>query len=349
MIELIDQTVDEGLNLGLPVKNIKSTLQIIKKYSVNTVEISLCNWKKNNMDLSKDTIKNLLRCKVNASVEEIVQAKQIGFSKITVNWSHSYEDSSLLNLKNVLCEAKNAFQEVYICIQNASSFPVEELSCYFEIILSYKIKGFIYGDEDSILEPLKVYTNMKALKRIIPCIVEFHGHNGYGLATANSLAALKAGIVYVSTSVSGIGFHGHAAMEEVLMAAKHLWKWCQVPSGKSIAPDFSKLLSYMGISLPEDKAIIGNNVFAHESGIHVDGVFKNPLLYEVIKPEEVGLTRKLVIGKHSGIASVKAKFLQWNINLDEEKAVEMLNKAKEIAVAQKGALSDDQLHKLYAS
>ncbi|WP_246615321.1 homocitrate synthase/isopropylmalate synthase family protein [Clostridium thailandense] len=349
MIELIDQTVDEGLNLGLAAQNIKSTLQIIKKYSVETVEISLCNLEKSSIDFPRDTIKNLLRCKVNASAQEIVKAKQIGFSKITVNWSHSYEESSLLNLKNVLCEAKNAFQEVYIYIQNASSFTLEELSCYFEIILSYKIKGFIYGDEDSSLEPLKVYTNMKTLKRLIPCMLEFHGHNGYGLATANSLAALKAGIVNVSTSVSGIGFHGHAAMEEVLMAAKHLWKWYQVPSGKSIAPDFAKLLAYMGISLPGDKAIIGNNVFAHESGIHVDGVFKNSLLYEVIKPEEVGLTRKLVIGKHSGIASVKAKFLQWNINLDEEKAVEMLNNIKEIAVAQKGALSDEQLHKLYAS
>jgi homocitrate synthase NifV len=151
----------------------------------------------------------------------------------------------------------------------------------------------------------------------------------------------------VATAVGGIGLPNHAAMEEVLMAVKHLWKQDQVSSGSSLTADCKEILSYMGIQLPVDKALIGRDVFAHESGIHVDGITKNPLIYEVIQPEEVGQTRQLIIGKHSGTASLKVKFLQWNLELDQAEALRMLERVRRIASLQKSPLSDLQLRHLY--
>lgn len=103
----------------------------------------------------------------------------------------------------------------------------------------------------------------------------------------------------------------------------------------------------LGVELSVNKAIIGRDIFAHESGIHVDGVIKNPKIYEAFAPEEVGLARQLIIGKHSGTASLKAKFLEWNVRLTEAGANLLLKEVRRVAVKQKCPLSDVQLKQLY--
>ncbi|MCL6456793.1 MAG: hypothetical protein K6T85_02185, partial [Gorillibacterium sp.] len=142
-------------------------------------------------------------------------------------------------------------------------------------------------------------------------------------------------------------FKGRAAMEEVLMAVRHLWKESLGPSGQTLADDCAAILIPLKIQVDGDKAVIGRNVFAHESGIHVDGVSKNSELYEMIRPEEVGLTRQIVIGKHSGTASLKYKFKEWNVELEQGAAVLMLEQVREMAERQKSPLSDVQLKELY--
>jgi len=347
MVMVVDQTVNEALRLGMSIETIKMMIPFFKKYSIETVDVSLRHLQKYGGSLSRAFALPLLRCKIRSSLEEVAQVKQMGFSRVVVTWYHQSQNSSLDQLADVLAEVQKFAQESYLCIINASDFSVAELACYWTLLRRYKVKRFIYQDKASSIEPFTVCQNMDTLHRSVPCPIEFHGHNAYGLATANSLAALRSGASYVATAVSGIGVPNHAAMEEVLMAVKHLWKQDQVVSGSSLTADCMEILSHMGISLPIDKALIGRGVFAHESGIHVDGVIKNPLIYEVIQPEEVGQRRQLVIGKHSGTASLKVKFLQWNLELSQEEATGMLAKVRKIASLQKSSLSDLQLHQLY--
>jgi homocitrate synthase NifV len=346
-VAVIDQTVNEALRRDIRAKGIELMAPLLQKYSLEAVDVSLPYWAKSDIGLNRTALLHFLRCKIGATNKEIAQAREIGFSKVIIAWRHRPGIPSLSRLVSALTEAGDFDGEVYLSIENASDFSAAEMKCYWPLLVRHNVKRFIYRDQDSVLDPFRVCRDLNILQQTAPCPIEFHGHNAYGLATANSLAALRAGIGYVGTAVGGIGLPGHAAMEEVLMAVRHLWKQEQIPAGYSLAADCERILAPMGISLPVDKAIIGRGVFAHESGIHVDGIAKNPLLYEVIQPEEVGLTRQLIVGKHSGTASLKAKFRQWDLVLNRLEAVEMLEKVKDIAEAQKSPLSDGQLWQLY--
>lgn len=347
MVMVVDQTVNEALRLGVPMATINLMAPFLKKYAIETIDVSLSHLQRYGDSLEQTRLLPLLRCKIHSSLDEIAEARQMGFSRVLITWSHQSQYPSLDQLANALAKTQEFAQEIYLCIENASDLSDAELTCYWPLLLRYKVKRFIYQDKGSTMEPFRVCKNIEILQQRIPCPIEFHGHNAYGLATANSLAALRSGVTYVATAVGGIGLPNNPAMEEVLMAVKHLWKQDQVPSGSSLTADCMQILSYMGISLPVDKALIGRDVFAHESGIHVDGITKNPLLYEVIQPEEVGQTRRLVVGKHSGTASLKIKFLQWHLELDQAEAIQMLEKVRRIASLQKSSLSDLQLHQLY--
>jgi len=348
-VRVVDQTVDEALRLGASMATIKSMTSFLQKYSIETVDVSFSHLKRYGISLEQTHLLPILRCNVPPSLEQIAQVRQIGFSKVAIHWYHQSNHSSLDQLTDAFVAAREFAQEIYLCIENALDLSVSELVCYSSLLARYDVKRLIYQEQQSALDPFRVCQNIDRLQRMIPCPIEFHGHNAYGLATANSLAALKSGVSYVATAVSGIGLQGHAAMEEVLMAVKHLWKQEQIPSGMSLTKDCMQILLSIGIHLPVDKALIGRDVFAHESGIHVDGITKNPLLYEVIQPEEVGQTRQLVIGKHSGTASLKVKFAHWNLELEQAEALQMLERVRQIASLQKAPLSDLQLHQLYWS
>ncbi|HEY8805326.1 MAG TPA: hypothetical protein VIM42_09530 [Clostridium sp.] len=346
-VRIIDQTINEALRLGSGINDIELMLIKLQKYHVEVVDVYLKYWQVNYSTLKNSILLDLVRCIVNTSEKEIALAKEMGFSKVVINWSHNTKSLSLSDLFSVLTIASTFAKEVYLCIDNVSNFECNEIELYWPIIIKYGVERLIYKDNNSNMDPFRTFENLKQLKKVAPCPIEFIGNNLLGLATSNSLAAFRAGINYIGTAVGGAGLCGNAAMEEVLMALKHLWKQEKVHNGFTLANDCAEILSYMGIKLPVDKAIIGKDVFAHESGIHVDGIVKNPYLYEAIRPEEVGLNRQLIIGKHSGIASIKFKFLQWNLKLSQSEAMQLLDEIKEIAVEQKSALSDCQLQQLY--
>ena len=146
-----------------------------------------------------------------------------------------------------------------------------------------------------------------------------HTHDDFGMATANALAGIKAGATYVNTTVNGLGERaGNAALEEVVMALKYLGK---VDVGLHTSR-FRELSEYVAAAsartIPAWKSIVGTNVFAHESGIHADGVIKNPLNYEAFAPEDVGLERQIVVGKHSGSRTIYRKFQEFGLELTKQ-------------------------------
>ncbi len=143
-------------------------------------------------------------------------------------------------------------------------------------------------------------------------ILSTHNHNDLGLAVANTLAAIRAGVRQVECTINGIGERaGNAALEEAVMAMRT--RPDAVPCATGIRTEnilrTSKLLSTItGFDVQPNKAIVGRNAFAHESGIHQDGVLKNPQTYEIMTPESVGWTKSsLVMGKHSGRAAFRDK------------------------------------------
>jgi 2-isopropylmalate synthase len=136
-------------------------------------------------------------------------------------------------------------------------------------------------------------------------ILSCHCHNDLGLAVANSLAAIENGARQAECTINGIGERaGNAAMEEIVMALRTRIDHFKIGSRIDISKIYpaSRMVSMLtGLIVQRNKAIVGENAFAHEAGIHQDGIIKNPLTYEIISPEAVGVpSRSLVLGKHSG-------------------------------------------------
>jgi 2-isopropylmalate synthase len=139
-----------------------------------------------------------------------------------------------------------------------------------------------------------------------------HCHNDLGLAVANSLAAIDAGARQVECTINGIGERaGNASLEEVAVALhvrQARYSVCTNISLEKIYSTSRLLTSVTGVSVPPNKAVVGANAFAHEAGIHQDGMLKNPMTYEIIVPEKVGVPlRRLVLGKHSGRNALRAR------------------------------------------
>jgi 2-isopropylmalate synthase len=147
-----------------------------------------------------------------------------------------------------------------------------------------------------------------------------HCHDDLGMAVANSLAAVQAGARQVECTINGIGERaGNASLEEIVMAL-HVRRdrlgFATAVQTREITATSQLLSSIVGVPVPPNKAIVGANAFAHEAGIHQDGVLKNPLTYEILRPESVGAAgTRLVLGKHSGTRGVDARCRALGFNL----------------------------------
>src|SRR5690242_18514572 len=180
-------------------------------------------------------------------------------------------------------------------------------------------------------------------------VISVHCHNDLGLATANTLAAVQAGARQVEVTVNGLGERaGNASLEEVVMALRtRPTQFPELVSGvqtEQITPA-SRLVSYLtGFAIQPNKAVVGSNAFAHESGIHQDGVIKNPLTYEIMTPQSVGLSgSQLTIGKLSGRRGLQGKLRELGHDLEGDALDAIYRQAIALADSKKEVTDADLL------
>lgn len=286
-----------------------------------------------------------------ASVSTGVQAVAISISASDIHIEHKLQRDRawvLDSIKRSVDYAKSHNLYVSLNAEDASRADPEFLLEFARTGKEHGADRLRFCDTLGILDPFQTYDRVKAIIDETGLDVEMHTHNDFGLGTANALAGVRAGARYVNATVNGLGERaGNAALEEVVMALKCL-------SGLDLGIDTSRLRELSeyvaraaGRPLPVSKAIVGDNVFAHESGIHADGVIKDPRNYEAFAPEMVGMTRQLIIGKHSGSKTVKYKFMEFGITLTDEQASEILARARRMAVQVKRSLFDKELMYIY--
>jgi len=184
------------------------------------------------------------------------------------------------------------------------------------------------------------------------CVVSVHCHNDLGLATANTLAGIQAGARQAEVTLNGIGERaGNTSLEEVVMALHTRRPIFDLETGIDTTQigRMSKLVSnYTGIVVQPNKAIVGANAFAHEAGIHQDGMLKNQLTYEIMRPEMVGaLQSQLVLGKHSGRHALKVRLSELGYELDDAELRKAFARFKELADKKK-TITDADLEALVA-
>ena len=190
-----------------------------------------------------------------------------------------------------------------------------------------------------------IMNNVPNIDRVI---LSVHCHDDLGLAVANSLTAVKHGARQVECTVNGIGERaGNAALEEIVMALKvrkdYFGGLYTNVNTKEIYKSSRLLCRITGSFVPPNKAIVGDNAFAHESGIHQHGVLSNRLTYEIMNPEDVGFpaSRRIVLGKHSGRHALKQKLEEYGIKYTDEDVNRIYEKLKELADKKKEVYDED--------
>lgn len=205
-------------------------------------------------------------------------------------------------------------------------------------------------DTVGYVTPDEVFKIFDMLRNRVPnmdkAVLSTHCHDDLGMAVANSLAAVAAGAGQIECTVNGIGERaGNAALEEVVMAMKTRKDFyhCQTRIDTQRLVPISRLVSKTtGINVQRNKAIVGRNAFAHESGIHQDGMLKERTTYEIMSPEEVGFAKTdLVLGKHSGRAALADRAKTLGFHLDDEKLKTVFEQFKLLADKKKEIYDGD--------
>ena len=284
---------------------------------------------------------------IQASIDAGVKAVDVSLSVSDIHIQNKLRKSRdwvREQLKRALDFAKR--HDLYVSVggEDASRADLEFVA---ELMATAKELGadrFRFCDTLGILDPFTTYEKVKFLRQHVDFDLEVHTHNDLGMATANAIAGIKAGARFVNTTVNGLGERaGNAALEEVVMALKHA---CGVDPGIDTR-QFVGVSRFVGQAscrpVPEWKAVVGERVFSHESGLHADGVLKNPNNYEGFSPEEVGLSRYMVLGKHSGSHGLIHRLEALGIELGRLEANLLMDQVRSISQRNKRPLTDAEL------
>jgi homocitrate synthase NifV len=205
-----------------------------------------------------------------------------------------------------------------------------------------------YADTLGLLDPFSTHERLAELRAATDLDIEIHAHNDLGLATANTLAAIRAGASHASATVNGLGERaGNAALEEVVMALRHL-HGLETGVDTTTLPALSELVARASARpIAPGKCIVGAAVFSHESGIHVDGLLKDRRNYESFDPAELGRQHRIVLGKHSGSASVRAAYARLGLNPSASESQALLALIRRHVLATKREPSEHELRTFY--
>ena len=205
-----------------------------------------------------------------------------------------------------------------------------------------------FADTLGVLDPFQTYERVAALRAACDLEIEIHAHDDLGLATANTLAALRAGATHANTTVNGLGERaGNAPLEEVVMALRHLHGVGTGVDPRQLLEVSALVARASGRPVAPNKSIVGDAVFTHESGLHVDGLQKDARTYQTFPPEEIGRSHTLILGKHSGSAGVMRAYAQIGLALDDTAASRLLPRIRDHAVAAKRPPREEELRRFY--
>lgn len=277
---------------------------------------------------------------VNLSIpmSDLMLSKKLGMTR----------DQALERLRRFVSMALDAGFEVAVGGEDASRADPDHLARVGEAAAEAGAFRLRLADTVGILDP---FSTMAMVERVVAAsdiAVEFHGHNDLGLATANSLAAVRAGARHISASVNGLGERaGNTALEEIAVALGKLNNTYTGVDWRQLRLLSARVAAASGRPVPQGKPIVGSDVFSHESGIHVAAILKSPEIYQGVDPADFGREHTLVIGKHSGTASLANALDKLGHPLDPQIAPVLISLVRHHATKHKGPVSPAELENLF--
>lgn len=376
IIKIFDTTLRDGEQSPGASMNTEEKIQIalqLQRLGVDVIEAGFAAASPGDFDairriseqIDKSTVCSLARCvekDIKAAADSIALARHkrihvfLATSPIHMEYKLKMKpDEVIKRAVQAVQYAKTFMEDVEFSCEDAGRSDINFLKEVLDAVIKAGALTLNIPDTVGYRLPNEIGARIKELSDFVNgrAIISVHNHNDLGLAVANSLAAVENGARQVECTINGLGERaGNAALEEIVMAIKTRQDvfaplYTNINT-KEIYPT-SKLVSLItGIESQPNKAIVGKNAFAHESGIHQDGVLKNKETYEIIQPSDIGLDKNhLVLGKHSGRHAFKDRLHTLGYALKDEELNEAFEKFK-ILADQKKEIFDDDLRALVA-
>ena len=257
---------------------------------------------------------------------------------------HKTREQILKSTDECVGYAKSHGLVVELLAEDATRSDFDYLTKVFQTAVDAGVDRVIPCDTVGILTPERSAEFISKLKDKIKVPVGVHCHNDFGMAVANTIAALGSGAEEVHATINGLGERaGNASLEEVVVTLKALYKM-DLNIKTELLYSTSQLVSRLtGVYVQPNKAIVGENAFTHESGIHTQGMLANPLTYEPIAPELVGCKRRISPGKHSGSHAIRADLDSMGLKPSQEQFKEIFQRIKELGDKGKTVMDADVL------
>lgn len=335
---LLDACGADELEIGIAAMGVKEREDIKELLNLG-LKARMMTWNRMKME----DLEGSLSCGVQAvdlsiPISDILIDIKFGGSKAKV----------LQELERVVTTATR--EGLYVCIggEDSSRGSHEFIRDVMELARECGAERFRYCDTIGIMTPTQTYTAIKSLNDFNLLPIEMHTHNDFGLANANALSGIDAGAISMNTTVIGLGERaGNASFEQILMALKHLYGEPRLIDPIQLRELVQTVAHAANIDLAHNAPIVGERIFAHESGIHADGMMKDSHAYEPYEAEEVGLKSSFPIGKHSGSATIRYHLSRMGISADSGILRDLLPTIREIVTSRKRVINSLELKSLY--
>lgn len=363
---LRDGEQSPGVNLSIREK-VEIATQL-EKLGVNVIEAGFAASSKGDLKAVKEVarvVKNASVCSLSRAVKKDIDFAKEALQEAESPYLHLFLATSPIHreyklqmdkeqikarIHEAISYARQYFSQIEFSAEDAGRTEIDFLCEVVDTAIGAGATVINLPDTVGYLTPHE-YANMfreviNRVPRVDQVKLSAHCHDDLGMAVANSLAAIEAGVSQVECTINGIGERaGNAALEEIAMALKTREAYYQVQTTLNLKEIHrtSRMVSKMtGMPVPGNKAVVGTNAFAHESGIHQDGMLKNRETYEIMTPETVGLNEsRLVLGKHSGRHAFKNKMVELGFELNESQVNPLFERFKELADRKKEITDDD--------
>ncbi len=338
--KMLDKVGVHQIEAGIPTMG-GDEKEAIKRIAALGLNCSVLGWNR------------AVKSDIDASIECGVDAVAISLSSSDIHIEHKLMKSRewvLESVKTSVDYAKGFNLYVSVNAEDASRSDMEFLLQFARTARDAGADRLRYCDTLGILDPFETFIRVKNIIDIIGIDIEMHTHNDFGMAIANAIAGIKAGATYVNTTINGLGERaGNAAFEELIMALKYI-EGVDLGFNTTLFRSISEYVAKASNRIiPSWKPIVGGKLFVYESESRFSGVLSDTKTYGLFNERDVGLDKKVILGKYSGVNTIIYKLNTLGFKISENEAEELAEIIRDKTVSLKRALFDSEIIDTYKS
>lgn len=347
-VRIFDTTLRDGEQTPGVALTVDEKIRIAKRLDnlgVDTLEVGFPASSEGERNAAREILKLDLDAQICGLARTLEKDLEVAVN-CEVDYIHTFIGTSPLHRKYKLKKSKEEILNLSVeaveyikdhgiiaefSAEDATRTEFEYLKEVYQAVESANVDYINVPDTVGVMIPASMRYLISELKKHLKVPLSVHCHDDFGLAVANSLSAVEAGAEQVHVTINGLGERaGNASLEEVVMALLVDYGVDMNIDTRLLVDASQQVSRITGVKMPPNKAIVGENAFAHEAGIHVHGVLEKAETYEPITPEMVGHTRKIVLGKHTGANAVRSKLTEYGIELNDEQFNEIFDQVKKL-------------------